>query len=135
MKNELMLFVVVGVFFGYFLLGFVKNSEGTGEDTVVINTDFGGDTSLEKKDIIGRSVIDLSLTPESTQSEAWLRSALHNEFLDLFPNFTAMRDFAAERVEGEPFQQQLLNKISQVEDDFFSGRITEDVAKKNLDTF
>lgn len=135
MKNELILFVVVGVVFGYFLLGFIRSSEGKGDDTVVINTNFGGDTSLQKKDIIGRNVIDLSTTSESLQSEAWLNSALHNEFMDIFPNFTAMREFATQRVEGEPFQQQLLDKISEVEDDFFSGRITEDVAKKNLDIF
>ena len=133
MKNELLLFIVVGVFFGYFMLGFVKNTEGTGNDTVTINLNSGGDSSLLGENSIGQTTIDLSTVPESGQSIAWKESSLHSDFMDLFPDFSAMKDFANDRVLGDPFQQKLISKITTVEDDFFSGKIEREAAIKALD--
>ena len=123
MKSELLLYVIIASLFGYFLLGYVKNSEGEGDKSV-----FGHKSSIQKdlnhKDSIGQIMLDFTATPQEEQADIWKRSLLHQEFMDLFPNFAAMRDFVQDRIMGESFQQQLLERINAVEDDFFSGRIT-----------
>jgi len=133
MKNELLIFVAVGLFFGYFMLGFVKNTEGTGDDTVTININSDTDSSLIGKNIIGQTTINLGTTIEAKQGKVWRNSSLHSEFMDLFPDFSAMRDFANDRVLGDDFQQKLIAKIDSVEDDFFSGKIKRDAAIQALD--
>ncbi len=133
MKNELLILVVVGVVFGYFMLGFVKDSEGTGDDTITINLGSDGDSSLLGKNSIGETTIDLSTVARSEQANEWRKSSLHSEFMDLFPDFSAMKDFVNDRVLGDSFQKRFLAKISSVEDDFFSGKITKEVAIKELD--
>jgi len=133
MKNELLILVAVGIFFGYFMLGFVKNTEGTGDDTVTINLNSGGDSSLLGENSIGQTTIDLSTVPESGQSKAWKESSLHSDFIDLFPDFSAMKDFTNDRVLGDPFQKKLMDKVTAVEDDFFSGKIEREAAIKALD--
>jgi hypothetical protein len=133
MKNELLVFVAVGIFFGYFMLGFVKNTEGTGDDTVTININSNTDSSLIGKNIIGQTTINLGTTTEAKQGEVWKNSSFHSEFMELFPDFSAMRDFVKDRVLGDDFQKKLIDKIDSVEDDFYSGKIGRDVAIKNLD--
>jgi len=133
MKNELLILVAVGIFFGYFMLGFVKNTEGIGDDTITINLNSGGDSSLLGENSIGQTTIDLSTVAESGQSKAWKESSLHGEFMDLFPDFSAMKDFVNDRVLGDPFQKKLMDKVTSVEDDFFSGKIEREAAIKALD--
>jgi len=133
MKNELLIFVAVGIFFGYFMLGFVKNTEGTGDDTVTIDINFDTDSSLIGKNIIGETTINLGTTAESKQGEVWRNSSLHSEFIDLFSDFSAMRDFVNDRVLGDDFQKRLITKIDSVENDLYSGKIKQEAAIQALD--
>ncbi|SFV58445.1 hypothetical protein MNB_SV-6-1738 [hydrothermal vent metagenome] len=135
MRNELLILVVVSVFFGYFMLGFVKNTEGKGDDTITINLNSGGDSSLLGENLIGQTTIDLSTLSESEQPKAWRESSLHSEFIDLFPDFSAMRDFVNDRVLGDPFHKKLMDRVTSVEDDFFSGKIEREEAIRALDEF
>ena len=134
MRSELLLYIIIASLFGYFLLGYVKKSEGEGDKSV-----FGHESSIQKdvkshhKDSIGQTMLDFTATPQEEQADIWKRSPLHQEFMDLFPDFAAMRDFVQDRIIGESFQQRLLERINAVEDDFFSGRITEREAKEKLD--
>lgn len=134
MRSELLLLVVVASLFGYFLLGYVKKSEGEGDVSV-----FGQKASLKEdatfhhKDSIGQLILDVSGTSDDKRMGIWKRSPLHDQFMTLFPNFTAMRDFVQDRIVGEALQQLLLKQIGTVEDDFFSGKITQREAKEKLD--
>ncbi len=136
MRSELLLYVIIASIFGYFLLGYVKKSEGEGDKSV-----FGHKASIQEdakshhNDSIGQAILDLSTISQEEQSGIWKRSPLHQEFMDLIPNFTAMRDYVQDRIIGEHFQKQLLGQIDAVEDEFFSGKATLREAKEKLDSF
>jgi len=136
MRSELLLYVIIASFFGYFLLGYVKKSEGEGGQSVYgYKASMQADARSHHKDSIGQIMLDFTATPQEEQAGIWKRSPLHQEFIDLIPNFTAMRDFVQDRIIGKSFQKRLLKQINTVEDDFFSGRITEREAKEKLDLF
>lgn len=134
MRSELLLYIIIASLFGYFLLGYVKKSEGEGDKSVFGHkASIQQDAKLHHKDSIGQAILDFSATSPEEQAGIWKRSPLREEFMDLFPNFTAMRDFVQDRIIGESFQQQLLKQIDTVEDDFFSGKITQREVKEKLD--
>ncbi|MEA3456050.1 MAG: hypothetical protein U9R26_06055 [Campylobacterota bacterium] len=136
MRAEILLYIVVAAFFGYFLLGYIKQAEGEGDKSVFGHkASIQADNRLHHKDSIGQTILDFSTASEEEQTDIWKRSPLHQEFMDLVPNFTAMRDFVQGRIIGEDFKQELLKQINEVEDDFFSGKITEREAKEKLDSF
>ncbi len=134
MKNELLILATVGILFGYFFLEFVYESEGT-EDKIVLGHTFAptkSDARLQGKNNSGESTLDLSTVYEAGQMRVWLRSPLHREYIDLFSNFSAMRDLLNGRLTGKPIKQKLLKKLDTVEDAFFSGTMTAIEAKKQL---
>ena len=136
MRSELLLYFIVASLFGYFLLGYIKQAEGEGDRSV-----FGYKASIQEdakshhKDSIGQVILDFTATSQEEQAGIWKRSLLHEEFMDLFPNFSAMRDFVQDRTIGEYFQKQLLGQINAIEYDFFSGTITEREAKEKFNSF
>lgn len=136
MRSELLLYLVIAAFFGYFLLGYVQKSEGEGDASVFGHSAMiKSDAKSHIVDINGESILDFSTTPEEEQIGIWKRSSLREEFMDLIPNFVAMQDFAHDRIIGEDFQQKLLGQIKTVEDEFFSGKITQREIKEKLDIF
>jgi hypothetical protein len=135
MKNELLLFVVVGAFFGYFLLGYVKNSEGQKDDTIFVDAGSKYNTSLEKKSGTYKHNIDLSTTEEWRQADKWQQSYLHEEFMRLFPDFEAMREFANNNIIGDSFKAKLIANIDRVENPFYANEIDKNEALKGLDEF
>ena len=134
MRSELLLYIIVASLFGYFLQGYVKKSEGEGDKSV-----FGHKASIQKdakahrEDNIGQDVLDFAVISQEGQAGIWKRSPLHQEFMDILPNFMAMRDFVHDRIIGESFQQRLLQQINATEYDFFSGKTTQREAKEQLD--
>ena len=134
MKSELLLYIIIAAFFGYFLLGYVKKSEGEGDTSVFGHrASIMADTKSHSIDVNGQEILDFSNTLEDEQVSIWKRSALHQEFMDLMPNFMAMRDFVQDRIISKSFQRQLLERINTVEDAFFSGEITQRETKERLD--
>jgi len=136
MRSELLFYIIIASIFGYFLLGYVKKSEGEGDKSVYGHkASIQADAKSHHKDSIGQNILDFSVTPQEEQAGIWKRSPLHQEFMDLVPNFTAMRDFVQDRITDEHFQKQLSGRIDAVEDEFFSGKITLREAKEKLDSF
>ena len=134
MRSELLLYVIIASIFGYFLLGYVKNSEGGGDKSVYGHkASIQADAKSHHRDDIGQIILDFTATPHNEQADIWKRSPLHQQFMDLFPDFAAKRDFVQDRIIGESFQQRLLKRINAVEYDFFSGMITQREAKEKLD--
>ena len=86
----------------------------------------------QSSDSIGQSVLDVTGAPVATQMAAWNSSTLKDEFLMLFPNFSAMTEFVEGRVRGDTLKNKLLQTISQTEDVFFSGSMNAEQAKKKL---
>ena len=133
MRSELLLYLLVAAFFGYFLFGYIQKSEGGGASVFGHSASIQTDARAHSIDVNGQSILDLSEVPEEKQTGIWERSSLHSEFMELIPDFIAMRNFIQDRIIGNEFQEKLRERVNTVEDDFLSGRITQIEIKEKLD--
>jgi len=88
----------------------------------------------QKTDSVGQSILDVTGANAKTQLGAWNHSLLKDEFLDLFPDFTEMKNFINDRVRGKILKDKLTKTVTTIEDKFFSGGITAEDAKRELST-
>ena len=133
MDKSLMIFIAIGIGFLYFVTTFVGDIQK--EDDVYRNDGYDQEHIYDKyqsSDSIGQDVLDVTGAPVATQIAAWNSSMLKDEFLMLFPNFSAMTEFAEGRVRGDALKNKLLQTISTVEDSFFSGTMNAEQAKQKL---
>ena len=133
MDKSLMIFIAIGIGFFYFVTTFVGDIQK--EDEVYRNDGYNQEhiyDQYQSEDSIGQSVLDVTGAPAATQMSAWNSSLLKDEFLMLFPNFSAMTEFVEGRVRGDILKNKLLQTISTVEDSFFSGTMNAEQAKKKL---
>ncbi|MEA1954385.1 MAG: hypothetical protein U9O24_08350 [Campylobacterota bacterium] len=133
MDKSLFVFLAVGAALFYFVTTFVSDIQE--EDTRYQNEEYQEDNKFNKyqtTDSIGQSILDLTGTDAKTQFNAWNKSNLKYEFLELFPDFGEMRKFAQERTRGDILQKKLLRTINTVENKYFSGTITAEGAKRML---
>ena len=138
MGKGLIVFLVIGAAMAYILIGFVNKLED--EDDRLKTQDKlieQHDKQFYQKDVIGQNILVFKKdTPYSEKVAVWKRSPLREEFLDLVPNFEEMKHFARDRVLDKEFSKKLLEKVDKAEDDYFSGKISEQVRlKEGLDTF
>lgn len=66
------------------------------------------------------------------QVQAWNSSLLKIEFLTLFPDFSAMKQFVEDRVRGEALRAKLTDTVNVAEDKYFSGTMNAEQAKRSL---
>lgn len=133
MDKSLIIFIVIGMGFMYFITSFVGDIQA--EDEAYRNDDYNNERKYNKYkaiDSVGQDILDLSGADEKTQVSAWNNSILKDEFLELFPDFDAMKYFVNDRLKGDLLVLKLNTKISAIEDMFFSGTITARDAKQEL---
>ncbi len=131
MDKSLMVFILIGGLFFYFVMDLVKDTnaaDGYATTTVEENPY----AKYQTEDSIGEKILDVSLADPVTQLKAWQASDIRKEFLDLFPDFDTMHGFVKNRVRGEPLVQKLNKTIKEVEDKFYSGTLTAEEAKRVL---
>jgi len=135
MDKTFLVFVAIGMGFLYFVTTFVGDIQK--EDEKYSNNDFDLEHKYDmyqKEDSVGRPVLNVLSADAALQKEAWNAVKLRDEYLSLFPDFSFMKKFLEERIQGEPLKASLLKQLSTVEDQFFSGAITADQAKSTLGT-
>lgn len=136
MRSEFILLIAVAALFGYFFFGYLQKSEGDADPTVFgQKASIKEDAKFHRKDSIGQPVLDLTLASQENHIGIWHRSPLRQEFLSLFPNFSAMKNFAKDRIVGEDFQSGLLAEITAAEDDYFTGKTSQREAKERLERY
>jgi hypothetical protein len=135
MDKSLMFFIAIGLGFLYFVTNFVGDIQA--EDDAYANNDYKQEHIYDKYntvDSIGQDILDLTGADVKTQLGAWNNSLLKDEFLDLFPDFTEMKNFINDRVRGKILKDKLTKTVTTIEDKFFSGGITAEDAKRELST-
>ena len=135
MDKSLLIFIAVGLGFIYITTNFVGGIQK--EDDRLQNSEYQVQHKYDKYnsvDSIGRAILDLSEADPSIQVDAWNQSPLKSEFLELYPDFSEMKHFVKDRVRGEYIIKKLLGHIDNVEDQFFSGKINAEQAKRMLGT-
>ncbi len=133
MDKSLMIFIAVGVGFLYFVTHFINGLQDDEES--LQNSSYKKSRNYAQYktvDSIGQTILDFTDVDEKTQIDVWNQSSLKKEFLELFPDFLAMKDFVDDRLVGKALQNKLKKQIKRVEDRFISGEITADDAKRQL---
>jgi len=132
MDKSLFFFILIGVGFLYFITNFVGELQ---QEDNLQNEEYKQKHKYDQYqsvDSIGRDILDMTGAPVNTQVQAWNKSILKTEFLELFPDFSEMKIFAKERVRGDALQAKLANAIDDVETQYFSGSMNAEQAKREL---
>jgi hypothetical protein len=133
MDKSFLLYVAIGMIGLYALTNFIGDIQS--EDERIQNDDYKEKhrfDDYDRVDSIGQEILDLSDVGANVQVEAWNSSALREDYLRLFPQFSEMKHFISDRLRGEALQAKLLHALSGVEDKFFSGEISMEKAKREL---
>ncbi|QOR61978.1 hypothetical protein ACM66Z_00370 [Sulfurovum sp. ST-21] len=133
MDKSFMVFIAVGMAFFYVVTTYVGEIQE--EDERFRNTGYEQEHRYDQyylEDSIGQKILDVTLAEPATQIEAWNRSRLREEYLELFPDFDTMKAFIQQRVRGEVLVGKLTAQINGVEDKFFSGEMSPEEAKRTL---
>ena len=132
MDKSLVIFILIGVGFLYFITNFVGDIQ---QDEKFQNEEYKQKHQYDQYktvDSIGRDILDMTGTSVNVQVQAWNNSTLKIDFLELFPDFSAMKVFVNERVRGDALIGKLHGSIDKVEHDYFSGSMNAEQAKREL---
>jgi hypothetical protein len=135
MDKAFFVYLVAGIGFLYFITNFVGDIQK--EDERYRNSEYEQKhkyDSYKSVDSIGRQVLNVVGVNLHTQIAAWNEGALKQEFLDLYPDFSLMKDFVNNRINGEPIKTKLLKLVDDTETKFFSGTYTTEQAKRALES-
>lgn len=127
-----MIFIAIGIGFLYFITNFIG---GIQQEDNLQNDEYREKhkyDAYQSADSIGREILDMTGASASMQVSAWNSSKLKEDFLMLFPDFSAMKIFAKERVRGAVLQEKLSESINNVETQYFSGTLNAEGAKRAL---
>ncbi len=133
MDKSFLVFVVIGLGFLYLTVNFVGDIQE--DDEKYRNKGYDQKHMYDKYqtvDSVGQEVLNLLGADAKTQIAAWNKTKLKDEYILLFPDFGAMKNFVNDRINGEVLKTKLLTQIKSVEDRFFSGDITADQAKQEF---
>ena len=134
MDKSLLIYILIGMGFFYVVTDFVAGIQE--EDERYRNNDYNKAHQYDKyqgEDSVGQSILKVSELESSKQVAAWKQSPLKDEWLALFPDFSEMKLFSGDRVEGEYLKNTLTSMVDKVEDDYFSGKVSVEKAKQMLD--
>ena len=132
MDKSLVIFILIGVGFLYFITNFVGDIQ---QDEKFQNEEYKQKHQYDRYktvDSIGRDILDMTGTSVNVQVQAWNNSTLKTEFLELFPDFSGMKVFVNEQVRGDALIEKLHGLIDHVEHGYFSGAMNAEQAKREL---
>jgi hypothetical protein len=86
-----------------------------------------------RTDVVGDTVLVYRDTSIQNRIGVWKRSPLHEEYLNLFPNFSEMELFVDDRVQDDELKAKILKQLKKISGDFFSGTVGAIQAKEDLD--
>jgi len=136
MDKSFLAFLAVGLAFFYFITHFVGGIQA--EDERYRNSAYEQEHKYDAYkgvDSVGRTVLNVENADPATQVGAWNEGSLKQEFIELYPDFSLMKDFIRNRVYGEPIKTNLLKHVDDIEAKFFSGKLTTEQAKAALESF
>jgi len=133
MDKSFMVYIAIGIGFMYLITTYVGDIQA--EDEKYRNDAYNEEMKYKQYnavDSIGQHILDLTGVDAQTQFKAWHKSELKDEFLEIFPNFSEMQSFVKDRIRGKILQDKLQNALREIEDKFFSGKMTAEEAKREL---
>ena len=134
MDKSLFIYILVGFAFFYGVTTFVGDIQA--EDSRYRNKNYYNVHQYDKYqgiDSVGQSVLKVENIALSTQIKVWNASTIKTEWLTLFPDFTSMKNFVDDRVQGKALVVKLKALVDDAEDKYFSGLLNAEQAKQLLD--
>jgi hypothetical protein len=135
MDKSLFIYILVGLAFFYVVTNFVGDIQA--EDDNYRNNSYNNEHQYDKyqgTDSVGQSVLNVESLELPAQIKTWNASPIKAEWLTLSPNFSAMKNFVSDRVQGEALVSKLKTLVDDVEDKYFSGKVNTEQAKQLLDS-
>lgn len=133
MKTKYLVFAVFASALVFGLLSYFKDMER--HDTVGLsyNDVQKEDKGRYKLNSVGESILELNGLNEAQKMDAWRRSPIQDDMIDMFPNFQKMKDFINHRVvdDGE-FKANMLKTIDELESAYIAGEIDSQSVKAKL---
>jgi len=134
MDKTFFIYFLTGLGFAYLIITNVNSLQQ--EDERYQNRAYQREHMYDKYytiDSVGQEIVNvIGVSDFNLQKQVWNNSFIRTEYIDLFPDFEAMRMFIKERVEGEPLKNKLLNQLNREEDAFISGEQDVERTKMNL---
>ena len=135
MDKSLFIYILVGFAFFYAVTTFVGDIQA--EDDRYRNKNYNNEHQYDKyqgTDSVGQSVLRVEGIELSAQIKAWNASTIKAEWLTLFPDFSGMKSFVSDRVEGKALEAKLKVLVDDAEDKYFSGVLNTEQVKQLLDS-
>jgi len=133
MKTKYLVFAIFASALVFGLISFVKDLKRNDSMYSVYETVQKEDTGRYKRNSVGEPIVELNGLSESQKLDAWHRSPIQNEMVEMFPDFTKMKAFIAHRVvdDGE-FKTNMLKTIDDLESAYIAGEIDSQSVKAKL---
>jgi hypothetical protein len=131
----ILIVLAVGLGLAYLIVGFVGKLQNE-DDRLISENQIQAkqDMAYYKKDVVGNDILVFkNEMPDADKIAVWKRSSLHRVLIELFPNFSGMKEFINDRILDDDFKQKFLKYINTVEDGYFSGSLNADQAKEKID--
>jgi len=135
MDKSLFIYILVGIAFFYVVTTFVGDIQA--EDDRYRNKNYNNEHQYDKyqsTDSVGQSVLKVEGIELPAQIKAWNASPMKGEWLVLFPDFSGMKSFVSDRVQGQALESKLKALVDDAEDKYFSGTLNTEQAKQLLDS-
>ena len=129
MDKGLLTFLAIGLIAIYMVTNMIGDIQDDGEKQ---RGTYKKENQYQGVDIVGDTILDVQNIDEKKQLEAWNKSELQHEFIELFPNFDAMKRYVNDRIRGDALQNKLLKRIDDVEIQFISGTLNGEQSKSKL---
>ena len=134
--------VIVGGVIIFFIISGLITSINKLHDEVDASPKYGSSeriadyNKLQSVNIYGEIILKFTEVKESQKRKIWNESFLNQEMLELFPNFTDMKQIVENRlVDDGLFKKELLEKLDTIEDRYIGGLETSQSAKAALSSF
>ncbi len=134
MDKGLLIFIAIGLIATYFVTNIIGDIQDDGEKQRGTYKKENQYEQYQGVDIVGDTILDVQNIDEKKQLEVWNKSELQHEFIELFPNFDAMKRYVNDRIRGDALQNKLLKRIDNVEIQFISGTLSGEQSKSKLNS-
>jgi len=135
MDKSLFVYILIGLVFAYLITNFIGGIQE--EDERYRNNAYNEKhrySKYQEVDSVGRPVLNLIGVDAKIQIGAWNSSTLKDEYMNEFPDFSAMKAFIKERIKGDVLKAKIRKNIDDVEGKYLSGTMSADQAKQALDS-
>ena len=133
MDKGLLTFLAIGFIAIYLATNFIGDIQDDGEKQRGTYKEKNQYEQYNGVDIVGDTVLDVQHIDAKKQLEVWNNSELKQEFIELFPNFDAMKRYVDGKIRGDALQKKLLQRIDDVEIQFISGTLSGEQSKAKLE--